>query len=99
MGFFSIIDGDLKPSDEYLEVHKLQGYEVGDMDHDDYDINEDTVAISIIRICNKCGKPFTLGSAISKFDDYFKSEFFYMEEFVGQMCANCAIEEVESDFE
>ena len=51
MGFFSEIDGELKPSDEYLASHTLEGYEEGDMDHDDYEVEDDTVAMSLIRTC------------------------------------------------
>ena len=42
MGFFSEIDGELKPSDEYLTKHTLEGYEEGDMDHEDYEVEDDT---------------------------------------------------------
>ncbi len=99
MGFFSEIDGELKPSDDYISTHTLEGYEEGDMEHDDYEVEDDTVAMSIIRNCNNCGKPFTLSSAMKQFDEYFDGEFFYMEEFVGQVCGKCAIADVEGDFE
>ena len=99
MGFFSEIDGELKPSDDYLANHELLHYEEGDMEHDDYEVTDDPVAMSLIRMCNTCGKPFTLANAIDKFDNYFDREFFYMEEFVGQVCGDCAIEDVEGDFE
>ena len=98
MGFFSEIDGELKPSDDYMASHNLSGYEEGDMDHDDYDVKDDVVAMSLMRICNNCGKAFTLAKAIEAFDSYFDGEFFYMEEFVGQICGDCAIVDVEEDF-
>ena len=59
MGFFSEIDGELKPSDEYLATHKLEGYEEGDMEHDDYEVEDDEVAMSLMRKCKDCGKTFT----------------------------------------
>ena len=99
MGFFSVIDGELKPSDDYLSTHTLSGYEEGDMDHDDYEVEDDTVAMSLMRVCKDCGKAFTLSKAIETFDNYFDGEFFYMEEFVGQLCGDCAIADVEGDFE
>ena len=99
MGYFSEIDGELKPSDDYLSTHTLNGYEEGDMEHDDYEINDDIVAMSLMRICNDCGKAFTLSNAIQTFDNYFEGEFLYMEEFVGQLCGECAIADVEGDFE
>ena len=49
MGFFSEIDGELKPSDEYLSNHHLEGYEDGDMEHDDYEVEDDEVAMSLMR--------------------------------------------------
>ena len=69
MGFFSEIDGELKPSDEYLASHTLEGYEEGDMDHEDYEVEDDMVAMSLIRTCTNCGKPFTLAAAIETFDN------------------------------
>ena len=98
MGFFSEIDGELKPSDEYLSSHQLQGYEDGDMEHDDYEVEDDEVAMSLMRKCKDCGKAFTLGGAIKDFAAYFDGEFFYMEEFVGQICGKCAITEIEEEF-
>ena len=98
MGYFSEIDGELKPSDEYLKNHVLEGYEEGDMDHDDYEIENDEVALSIIRKCKNCDKAFTLSKAIKDFDAYFDGEFNYMEEFVGQFCGKCAIENIELDY-
>ena len=50
MGFFSEIDGELKPSDDYLASHELPGYEEGDMEHDDYEITDDTVAVSLMPL-------------------------------------------------
>lgn len=97
MGYFSEIDGELKPSDDYMANHVLEGYEDGDMEHDDYEIEDDTVALSLMRVCKSCGKPFTLSKAISTFDDYFDGEFFYMEEFVGQVCGDCAIADIEEE--
>jgi ribosomal protein S27AE len=99
MGFFSEIDGELKPSDEYLATHKLEGYEEGDMEHEDYEVEDDEVAMSLMRKCKDCGKAFTLAGAIKEFDSYFDGEFFYMEEFVGQLCGKCAIVDVEQDFD
>ncbi|MBR5637391.1 MAG: hypothetical protein IKW81_10735 [Pseudobutyrivibrio sp.] len=98
MGFFSEIDGELKPSEDYLATHALLGYEDGDMEHDDYEIEEDEVAMSLMRKCNNCGKAFTLAGAMKDFDSYFDGEFFYMEEFVGQVCGSCAISELEKEF-
>lgn len=97
MGFFSEIDGELKPSDEYLSSHQLQGYEDGDMEHEDYEVEDDEVAMSLMRKCKDCGKVFTLAGAIKEFDSYFDGEFFYMEEFVGQLCGKCAITEIEEE--
>ncbi len=97
MGFFSEIDGVLKPSEEYLANHILEGYEEGDMDHDDYEVEDDEVAMSLIRKCKACNKAFTLAGAIKDFDEYYDGEFFYMEEFVGQLCGKCAIEEIEEE--
>lgn len=97
MGYFSEIDGLLKPSDDYMANHVLEGYEDGDMEHDDYEIEDDTVALSLMRVCKSCGKAFTLSKAISTFDDYFDGEFFYMEEFVGQVCGDCAIADIEEE--
>lgn len=99
MGFFSEIDGELKPSDEYLATHKLEGYEEDDMEHEDYEVEDDEVAMSLMRKCKDCGKAFTLAGAIKEFDSYFDGEFFYMEEFVGQVCGKCAIADVEQDFD
>ncbi|WP_458457652.1 hypothetical protein [Pseudobutyrivibrio sp.] len=99
MGFFSEIDGELKPSDDYLTNHTLEGYEEGDMDHDDYEVEDDTVAMSLIRTCSNCGKPFTLAAAIENFDNHFDGEFYYIEEFVGQLCGKCAINDVELNFD
>ena len=45
MGFFSEINGELKPSDEYLSTHSLEGYEQGDMEHEDYQVEDDEVAM------------------------------------------------------
>ena len=98
MGFFSEIDGELKPSDEYLANHALEGYEDGDMDHDDYEVEDDAVAMSVIRICKNCGKPFTLSAAINEFDYHFAGDYYYMEEFVGQLCGKCALNDIELDF-
>ena len=98
-GIFSEIDGELKPSDEYLASHTLEGYEEGDMDHEDYEVEDDMVAMSLIRTCTNCGKPFTLAAAIETFDNHFDGEFYYMEEFVGQLCGKCAINDVELDFD
>lgn len=98
MGFFSEIEGELKPSDEYLSNHHLEGYEDGDMEHDDYEVEDDEVAMSLMRKCKDCGKAFTLEGAIRDFDAYFDGEFFYMEEFVGQICGRCAITEIEEEF-
>ena len=98
MGFFSEINGELKPSDEYLASHTLDGYEEGDMEHDDYEIEDDEVAMSLMRTCKNCQKAFTLKKAINDFDSYFDGEFFYMEEFVGQICGKCAITEIEEEF-
>lgn len=98
MGFFSEINGELKPSDEYLSTHTLEGYEQGDMEHEDYQVEDDEVAMSLMRTCKNCGKPFTLAGAIKDFDAYFNDEFFYMEEFVGQLCGKCAITEIEEEF-
>ena len=98
MGYFSEIDNELKPSEDYLATHQLQGYESGDMEHDDYDVKDDMVAMSLMRVCKDCGKPFTLAKAIETFDEYFDGEFYYMEEFVGQLCGECAIDDVEGDF-
>ncbi len=98
MGFFSEIDGELKPSDDYLANHVLEGYEKGDMEHDDYEIEDDNVALSLMRVCRKCGKAFTLSKAIPIFDNFFDGEFFYMEEYVGQLCGECAIDDLETDF-
>lgn len=98
MGFFSEIDGELKPSDEFLSSHQLEGYEDGDMEHDDYEVEDDEVAMSLMRKCRDCGKAFTLEGAIKDFDVYFDGEFFYMEEFVGQICGKCAIKEIEEEF-
>ncbi|SDZ90450.1 hypothetical protein SAMN02910384_00507 [Pseudobutyrivibrio sp. ACV-2] len=98
MGFFSEINGELKPSDEYLSIHSLEGYEQGDMEHEDYQVEDDEVAMSLMRKCKNCGKPFTLAGAINDFDTYFNEEFFYMEEFVGQLCGKCAITEIEEEF-
>ena len=97
MGYFSEIDGELKPSDDYMQNHTLEGYEEGDMDHENYEIEDDTVAISLLRTCKNCGKPFTLAAAIKDFDNHFAGEFFYMEEFVGQLCGKCAIDDIEQD--
>ena len=99
MGFFSEIEGELKPSDEYLATHKLEGYEEDDMEHEDYEVEDDEVAMSLMRKCKDCGKAFTLACAIKEFDSYFDGEFFYMEEFVGQVCGKCAIDDVEQDFD
>ena len=98
MGFFSEIDGELKPSDDYLANHTLEGYEDGDMEHDDYEVEDDAVAMSVIRTCKNCGKPFTLSSAIKAFDEHFAGDYYYMEEFVGQICGKCAITEIEEEF-
>ena len=98
MGYFSEIDGELKPSDDYLANHELPGYEEGDMEHDDYDVADDTVAMSLMRVCSECEKAFTLSKAIEIFDEYFDGEFFYMEEFVGQICGDCAIKAIEEEF-
>ena len=97
MGFFSEIEGELRPSKEYLESHILEGYEAGDMDHEDYEVEDDVVAMAVIRTCKNCGKPFTLSAAIKTFDNHFEGEFYYMEEFVGQLCGACAIKDVELD--
>ncbi len=99
MGFFSVIDDELKPSDDYLSNNELVGYEPGDMEHEDYNIEDDTVALSLIRTCTNCKCHFSLQSAIREFNNYFEGEFFYMEEFVGQICGKCAIKDVEKDFE
>ncbi len=99
MGKFSEIDGELRPSKEYLESHTLIDYDENDVWHDDYEVEDDTVAMSLIRNCKKCGKPFTLAAAIEGFDNHFEGEFFYLEEFVGQLCGKCAIADVEADFE
>ena len=42
-----------------------------------------------------CGKPFTLSAAIETFDKHFDGEFYYMEEFVGQLCGKCTVSDVE----
>lgn len=52
-----------------------------------------------MRVCKDCGKAYTLSKAIEVFDNYFDGEFFYMEEFVGQLCGDCAINDIEGDFE
>ena len=98
MGFFSEIDGELKPSDDYLANHTLEGYEDGDMEHEDYEVEDDAVAMSLLRTCKNCVKPFTLSAAIEEFDNYYDGEFYYMEEFVGQLCGKCAIEDIELEF-
>lgn len=98
MGFFSEIDGELKPSDDYLSNHTLEGYEDGDMEHEDYEVEEDAVAMSLLRTCKNCGKAFTLSAAIEEFDNHYDGEFYYMEEFVGQLCGKCAIEDIELEF-
>ena len=99
MGFFSEIDGELKPSDDYMSNHTLAGYEDGDFEHDDYEVTDDTVAMSLMRVCKICGKAFTLKKAIDYFDGYFEGEFFYMEEFVGQLCGECAVDDIEGAYE
>lgn len=99
MGWFSIINNEFKPSDEYLRTHKLEGYEEGDTCHEDYDVSDDVEAMNCARVCEKCGKTFTLDDAMVEYGDYFNNDFDYMDDFCGDVCGSCAIEKTEEEME
>ena len=40
------------------------------MEHDDYEVEDDEVAMSLMRKCKDCGKAFTLAGAIKDSDQF-----------------------------
>lgn len=99
MGFFSLINGMFKPSDDYMLDHMLEDYEPGDTANDDYDIDDDVEAMTMQRTCSHCGCSFTLDDAMSEYNSHFNFDLSYMSNYCGDICGDCAIEDTESQME
>ena len=50
--------------------------------------------MNMTRMCEKCGKSFTLADAIMEYDS-FADGTSYMENYAGEICGECAIDELE----
>ena len=90
LGRFMLYHGKVRPSDSYLASHTLPGYAADDWYHEAYDINDDEEALQMKRVCKQCGKEFTLSDAAGEYDSAMGWPY-YTEEFIGDLCAECAI--------
>ena len=99
MGWFSLLGGNFKPSDDYLKNHKLKGYQDGDVENDDYDVEDDVEALTCSRTCSKCGRTFTLEEAMGDYSYHFNSDLDYLSDYCGDICGDCAIEDMERKIE
>lgn len=98
MGRFYLHNGDLQPSDEYLQTHTLSGYNPEyDWFHDDYDVEDDPTVLYEYRTCEKCGCSFTLSEAFSDYYDRIDWPN-YGEKSAGEFCGNCTADMVDEEF-
>ncbi|WP_159599125.1 hypothetical protein [Agromyces humi] len=47
--------------------------------------------------CVRCGKEFDVDDSREEFNDEFDGDVDYDEEYAGEVCANCAIPDTESN--
>lgn len=96
---FMLYNGELRPSDSYLETHPMPDYRKDDWYNAAYDYRQDEEVFLTQRTCEKCGKTFTLPEAAERVKSYFKPyPIEYAEHFKGEVCGDCAIKEIESIF-
>ena len=89
-------NGDIGPSDSYLETHRLTDYDPdSDWYNDEYNVEEDDEILYMQRTCDKCGCTFTLYEAMSDFADRIDG-IKYSQEYSGEYCGNCAADMLEA---
>ena len=99
MGRFYLHNGDLQPSDEYLQTHTLPDYDPEyDWFNDSYDVEDDPTVLYEQRTCEKCGCSFTLYEALSDYADRIDYPP-YSEDNAGEYCGNCAADNTEAKFQ
>lgn len=95
--YFIRSDGEIGPSKEYLRNNRSLRYQIGDVFNDDYDVENDDAILYCSRICDRCGKTFTLYDAMSEYADRIDwPEYSY--NFIGEYCGNCAADITEENF-
>ena len=102
MGFFYTWHGRLGPSDSYLEDHPdFLFFDDGDEWDDDYDVWDDPDVLCIERICEKCGRSYTIESLHNDFTSDILKNLSVSGEYEGQtaisdhldhLCGHCAAE-------
>ena len=69
------------------------------LDDPDYNVEDDYDEMTAVRICEKCGRSFTLDEAFSIFSERFNGDFSYRGcGYGGYLCGDCAADEEESKF-
>lgn len=96
-GRFMLYNGILRPSDAYFAAHSLPGYTEDDWWNDAYDVNDDEEILHMKRVCNHCGKEFTLLETAKEYDSLMGWPY-YTQQFIGDLCSGCAIKETRSRF-
>lgn len=91
-GRFMLYKGELRPSDSYLETHTLPDYSPDDWYNDFYRVDDDEEVLQMKRVCKKCGTEFTIEEAREQFRTVYDWPL-YTDDFVGDLCARCAIKE------
>lgn len=94
---FMLYDGKVRPSESYLSTHTLPDYSDGDWRNAAYNLNDDEEILHMKRVCQRCGRAFTLQETIREYDSVIDWPN-YTENYVGDLCADCAIAEMKSGF-
>ncbi len=93
MGRFYLYGDALRPSDSYLAEHPLEFDEYDD-EHEDYDIEDDTEAYTMARVCEECGEIFHLDDLNDIYENYCKQycvnpEGLFLYHTDGGLCQHC----------
>jgi len=94
---------NVRPSDSYLKTHELPYTDVYDPDtwfDDCYNLEDDIEILTMPRICENCGRQFTIEEASDEYSEILSSFVIgfdpYTSAYEGEYCGECAAEDFES---